>query len=104
MSQKLEVSVASRRLRVQVGSHSEDALLAAAARANEVLGRLHSARSGSSERGPTNTQLVQALFTICLTYENHRGEARRLIEEATGELASVRRQIEELVIDSGGPI
>jgi hypothetical protein len=104
MGQKLEVNVGSRRLRVQVGNHSEDALNAAAERANEVLGRLLAASKGSRDSGPTSTQLVQALFTICLTYENHRGEARKMFEEASGELVSVRRQLEELITNSGGPI
>jgi len=102
MGQKLEIKVGSRRLRVQVGTHSEDALVAAADRANEVLNRLLSASKGSRDGGPTSTQLVQALFTICLTYENHRGEARRMIEEASGELGTVRRQLEELITNSGG--
>ena len=104
MGQKLEVKVGSRRLRVQVGSHSEEALVAAADRANEVLGRLLAANKGSTDGGPTSTQLVQAPFTICLTYENHRTEARRMIEETSGELSVVRRQLEELITDSGGPI
>ena len=103
MGQKLEVKVGSRRLRVQVGNHSAGALVAAADRANEVLGRLLAANKGSTDGGPTSTQLVQALFTICLTYENHRSEARRMIEETSGELISVRRQLEELITDSGGP-
>ena len=104
MGQKLEVNVGSRRLRVQVGNHSEDALNAAAERANEVLGRLLAASKGSRDSGPTSTQLVQALFTICLTYENHRGEARKMFEEASGELVSVRRQLEELITNSGGVV
>ena len=52
MGQKLEVKVGSRRLRVQVGNHSEGALNAAADRANEVLGRLLAASKGSRDGGP----------------------------------------------------
>mgnify|MGYP006171158387 CR=1 FL=1 len=104
MGQKLEVKVGSRRLRVQVGNHSERSLVAAADRANEVLERLSAVSKGSSEGGPTSTQLVQALFTISLSYENHRGEARKMIEEAAGDLVSMRRQLEELITISGGPV
>ena len=55
MGQKLEVKVGSRRLRVQVGSHSEEALVAAADRANEVLGRLLAANKGSTDGGPARS-------------------------------------------------
>ena len=103
MGQKLEVVVANRRLRVQVGNYSEEALVAAADRANEVLGRLTALGNGSRDRSPTSTQLVQALFTLSLTHENHRGEARRMIEEAAGELNAVRRQLEKMITSSGGP-
>jgi len=101
MVRKFEVIVADRKLRLNPGVNSEAALTNAAKKANEVIARMVGGRDGKRNQVQT-THLVQALFTVCLSYENLKGDTRTVIEETSGELETVRHELEQLIIDSGG--
>lgn len=105
MSERVEVTVADCRLRIQPGIHSVEMLHEAARKADLSIERVMGRRPGDARvtlRQLEPRKMVQALFTLSLTLENLRQDMTAMTQELSAEVEALRRDIDELGSKSGG--